>query len=180
MAADTKNRNFFNWPLLLYFKLRWAQILTVLLMPVPSEWMSHNNVCPMLISVLYECLSHVNICLVTHVGFFQLYVHDFYSTWNTYYSTWMGMLINMGQTLTWDRYQHGTDINMGQVRIIELFWLVNFGNIIQSEHSLHLLSEMIWFIHRLILLAPYFLFVQSEELLLLNPVIRVGENCRYV
>jgi hypothetical protein len=27
-----------------------------------------------------------------HVGFFQLYVHDFYSTWNTYYSTWMGML----------------------------------------------------------------------------------------
>jgi hypothetical protein len=26
------------------------------------------------------------------VGFFQLYVHDFYSTWNTYCSTWMGML----------------------------------------------------------------------------------------
>ena len=25
-------------------------------------------------------------------AFFQLYVHDFYSTWNTYCSTWMGML----------------------------------------------------------------------------------------
>jgi hypothetical protein len=32
--------------------------------------------------------------LYAHVGFFQLYVHDFYSTWNTYYSTWMGMLFN--------------------------------------------------------------------------------------
>ena len=53
----------------------------------------------------------------------------------------------------------------------ELFWLVNFGNIIQSEHSLHILSEMIWFIDRPILLAPYFLIVQSEELLLLKPVI---------
>ena len=27
-----------------------------------------------------------------HVGFLQLYVHDFYYTLNTYYSTWMGML----------------------------------------------------------------------------------------
>ena len=35
-----------------------------------------------------------------------------------------------------------------KVRIIELFWLVNFGNIIQSERSLHILSEMIWFIDR--------------------------------
>ena len=58
-----------------------------------------------------------------------------------------------------------------KVRIIELFWLVNFGNIIQSEHSLHILSEMIWFIDCPILLAPYFLIVQSEELLLLRPVI---------
>ena len=58
-----------------------------------------------------------------------------------------------------------------KVRIIELFWLVNFGNTIQSEHSLHILSEMIWFIDRPILLAPYFLIVQSEELLLLKPVI---------
>ena len=48
-----------------------------------------------------------------------------------------------------------------KVRIIELFWLVNFGNIIQSERSLHILSEMIWFIDHPILLAPYFLFVQS-------------------
>ena len=51
-----------------------------------------------------------------------------------------------------------------KVRIIELFWLVNFGNIIQSEHSLHILSEMIWSIDRPILLAPYLLIVQSEEL----------------
>jgi hypothetical protein len=58
-----------------------------------------------------------------------------------------------------------------KVRIIELFWLVNFGNIIQSERSLHILSEMIWFIKRPILLASYFLFVQSEELLLLKPLI---------
>ena len=58
-----------------------------------------------------------------------------------------------------------------QVRIIELFWLVNFSNIIQSERSLHILSEMIWFIDRTILFAPYFLIVQSEELLLLKPVI---------
>jgi hypothetical protein len=58
-----------------------------------------------------------------------------------------------------------------KVRIIELFWLVNFGNIIQSEHSLHILNEMIWFIDRPILLAPYFLIVQSEELLLLKPII---------
>ena len=43
-----------------------------------------------------------------------------------------------------------------KVRIIELFWLVNFDNIIQSERSLHILSEMIWFIDRPILLAPYF------------------------
>jgi hypothetical protein len=47
-----------------------------------------------------------------------------------------------------------------KVRIIELFWLVNFGNIIQSERSLHILSEMIWFIDRPILLAPYFLIVR--------------------
>ena len=52
-----------------------------------------------------------------------------------------------------------------------MLWLVNFGNTIQSEHSLHILSEMIWFIDRPILLAPYFLIVQSEELLLLKPVI---------
>jgi hypothetical protein len=58
-----------------------------------------------------------------------------------------------------------------KVGIIELFWLVNFGNIIQSEHSLHILSEMIWFIDRPILLALYFLIVQSEVLLLLKPVI---------
>jgi hypothetical protein len=58
-----------------------------------------------------------------------------------------------------------------KVRIIELFWLVNFGNIIQSEHSLHILSEMIWSIDRPILLAPYLLIVQSEELLLLKPII---------
>jgi hypothetical protein len=58
-----------------------------------------------------------------------------------------------------------------KVRIIELFWLVDFGNIIQSERSLHILSEMIWFIDRPILLDPYFLIVQSEELLLLKPVI---------
>ena len=62
-----------------------------------------------------------------------------------------------------------------KVRIIE-FWLVNFGNIIQSEHSLHILSEMIWFIYRPILLAPYFLIVQSEELLLLKPVIFTKNN----
>jgi hypothetical protein len=55
--------------------------------------------------------------------------------------------------------------------IIELFWLVNFGNIIQSEHFLHILSEMIWSIDRSILLAPYLLIVQSEELLLLKPII---------
>jgi hypothetical protein len=55
--------------------------------------------------------------------------------------------------------------------VIELFWLVNFGNIIQSERSLHILSEKIWFIDRPILLASYFLIVQSEELLLLKPVI---------
>ena len=61
--------------------------------------------------------------------------------------------------------------NYFKVRIIELFWLVNFGNIIQSERSLHILSEMIWFIDRPILLDPYFLIVQSEELLLLKPVI---------
>jgi phosphoglycerate-specific signal transduction histidine kinase len=30
-----------------------------------------------------------------------------------------------------------------KVCIIELFWLVNFGNIFQSERSLHILSEMI-------------------------------------
>jgi hypothetical protein len=53
-----------------------------------------------------------------------------------------------------------------KVRIIGLFWLVNFGNIIQSEHSLHILSEMIWSIDRPILFAPYLLIVQSEELLL--------------
>jgi hypothetical protein len=58
-----------------------------------------------------------------------------------------------------------------KVRIIELFWLVNFVNIIQSEHSLHILSEMIWFIDRPILLALNFLIVQSEELLLLKPII---------
>ena len=58
-----------------------------------------------------------------------------------------------------------------KVRIIELFWLVNFGNIIQSEHSLHILSEMIWFIDRPIILAPFFLIVQLEELLLLKPII---------
>ena len=58
-----------------------------------------------------------------------------------------------------------------KVRIIELFWLVNFCNIIQSERSLYILSEMIWFIDRPILLVPYFLIVQSEELLLLKPVI---------
>jgi hypothetical protein len=46
-----------------------------------------------------------------------------------------------------------------KVHIIELFWLVIFGNIIQSERSLHILSEMIWFIDRPILYAPYFLFV---------------------
>jgi hypothetical protein len=45
-----------------------------------------------------------------------------------------------------------------KVCIIELFWLVNFGNIIQSECSLHILSEMIWFIDRPILLAPYFFY----------------------
>jgi hypothetical protein len=28
MAAVTKNRNFFNCPLLLYYKSKWAQILT--------------------------------------------------------------------------------------------------------------------------------------------------------
>jgi hypothetical protein len=28
MAAVTKNRNFFNCPLLLYYKLKWAKILT--------------------------------------------------------------------------------------------------------------------------------------------------------
>jgi hypothetical protein len=43
-----------------------------------------------------------------------------------------------------------------KVRIIELFWLVNFCNIIQSERSLHILSEMIWFIDRPILLALYY------------------------
>ena len=58
-----------------------------------------------------------------------------------------------------------------KVCIIELFWLVNFANIIQSERSLHILSEMIWSIDRPILLASYFLIVQSEELLLLKPVI---------
>jgi hypothetical protein len=58
-----------------------------------------------------------------------------------------------------------------KVCIIELFWLVNFGTIIQSQRSLYILSEMIWFIDRPILLAPYFLIVQSEELLLLKPVI---------
>jgi hypothetical protein len=58
-----------------------------------------------------------------------------------------------------------------KVHIIELLWLVNFGNIIQSERSLHILSEMIWFIDRPILLAPYFVIVQLEELLLLKPVI---------
>jgi hypothetical protein len=58
-----------------------------------------------------------------------------------------------------------------KVRIIELFWLVNFGKIIQSEHSLHILSEMIWSIDRPILLAPYLLIVQSEKLLLLKPII---------
>ena len=58
-----------------------------------------------------------------------------------------------------------------KVRIIELFWLVNFGNIIQSERSSHILSEMIWSIDCPILLAPYFLIVQSEELLLLKPII---------
>ena len=47
-----------------------------------------------------------------------------------------------------------------KVRIIELFWLVNFGNIIQSERSLHILSKMIWFIDHPILLAPYFLIVR--------------------
>jgi hypothetical protein len=36
---------------------------------------------------------------------------------------------------------------------------------------LHILSEMISFIDRPILLAPYFLIVQSEELLLLKPII---------
>jgi hypothetical protein len=36
--------------------------------------------------------AHNGFSMCTHVGFFQLYVHDFYSTWNTYYSTWMGML----------------------------------------------------------------------------------------
>jgi hypothetical protein len=40
-----------------------------------------------------------------------------------------------------------------------LFWLVNFGNIFQSERSLHILSEMIWFIDRPIVLARYFLGV---------------------
>jgi hypothetical protein len=44
-------------------------------------------------------------------------------------------------------------------------------NIIQSEHSLHILSEMIWSIDRPILLAPYLLIVQSEELLLLKSII---------
>ena len=58
-----------------------------------------------------------------------------------------------------------------KVRIIEFFWLVNFGNIIQSEHTLQILSEMIWSIDRPILLAPYLLIVQSEELLLLKPII---------
>jgi hypothetical protein len=28
MAAVSKNRNFFNCPLLLYYKSKWAQILT--------------------------------------------------------------------------------------------------------------------------------------------------------
>jgi hypothetical protein len=42
---------------------------------------------------------------------------------------------------------------------------------VQSERSLHILSEMIWLIDHPILLAPYFLIVQSEELLLLKPVI---------
>jgi hypothetical protein len=28
MAAITKNRNLFNCPLLLFYKLKWAQILT--------------------------------------------------------------------------------------------------------------------------------------------------------
>jgi hypothetical protein len=28
MAAVTKNRNFFNCPLLLYYKSKWAQIVT--------------------------------------------------------------------------------------------------------------------------------------------------------
>jgi hypothetical protein len=49
-----------------------------------------------------------------------------------------------------------------KVRIIELFWLVNFGNIIQSESSLHILSEMIWIIDRPILLAPYFYTPRNE------------------
>jgi hypothetical protein len=40
---------------------------------------------------LYSARNRFSTC--THVGFFQLYVHDFYSTWNTYYSTWMGILI---------------------------------------------------------------------------------------
>jgi hypothetical protein len=88
-----------------------------------------------------------------HVGFFQLYVHDFYSTWNTYCSTGMGMLYCLHiHHYYQNNYMHVYDKNYFlftihfKVRIIELLWLVNFGNIIQLERFLHILSEMIWFI----------------------------------
>ena len=55
------------------------------------------------------------------------------------------------------------------VPVLYCLWTMKSPN--QSERSLHILSEMIWFIDRPILLAPYFLIVQSEELLLLKPVI---------
>ena len=48
MAAVTKNRNFFNCPLLLKYKLKWAQILTAatwqgLVIPPLAEWSVYWN-----------------------------------------------------------------------------------------------------------------------------------------
>jgi hypothetical protein len=50
-----------------------------------------------------------------------------------------------------------------KARIIELFWLVNFDNIIQSERSLHILSEMIWFIDRPILYCSTWMGMLNDE-----------------
>ena len=52
MAAVTKSRNFFNCPLLLYFKSKWAQILTA----AAWHWVVQHT-------FLYLCWLHQNLLL---------------------------------------------------------------------------------------------------------------------
>jgi hypothetical protein len=56
-----------------------------------TQWVD-TAIIPKNLSPFYFWHKNSRLFCLCNCGSFNSYVHEFYSTWNTYYSTWMGML----------------------------------------------------------------------------------------